>query len=254
LAYLRTISSGHQEKLAPFKDDLLQLINKYPADKLIMPLVKQHLAYIDAHQAEMLAGEFALMDNDPNEVPFKVMPKPKDQIAAYNNSQLVQQVAQQRIIPITKKPEGNPANATANQPVKNPGVNNPASSTKAAPSIFSMSDSTNYYFVINISNNNTNPASSRFGIGQFNRANFQNGAITHQLMEVGDNNRLIYVGRFYSLGAVKDYARAIIPLMPDIMKIPKENYNFFIITQQNLDKITSKTRLDNYMDFYQNNY
>jgi hypothetical protein len=117
-----------------------------------------------------------------------------------------------------------------------------------------MSDSTNYYFVVNVSTATTNLASSRFGIGQFNRANFQGNAIAHQLKDVGDDNQLIYVGRFYSLDAVKAYARAIIPLMPDIMKVPKDKYSFFIITKQNLDKLNNKNLLDSYIEYYQSNY
>ena len=73
-------------------------------------------------------------------------------------------------------------------------------------------------------------------------------------MEVGDNNRLIFVGRFNSMGAVKAYARAIIPVMPEIMKIPKDKYSFFIITKENLDKLAGKKTLDSYIEYYQNNY
>ncbi len=246
LAYLKAISSGHLENLAAFKDELTQIVTKYPDDKLITPLVKQHLTYIDAHQAEM-QGDYALTNNDPNEVPFSVItPTPVDAITAYNNSQLVQQVAQQRIDPLTKKPEVIPG-AKAPEATK-------TEAAKAAPSIFSMRDSTNYYFVVNVSTGTTNLASSRFGIGQFNRANLPAGDIKHQLMAIGDDTQLIYVGRFYSIDAVKAYARAIIPLMPDIMKVPKDKYSFFIITQENLDKLTSKKLLDSYTDYYQKNY
>ncbi len=253
LAYLRAISSGHLEKLDSFREELKQIIAKYPDDRLVTPLVKQHLAYIDAHQAEMLAGTFALTNNDPDDIPFKPAPPTvEDKIAIYNNSQLVQQVAQQRIDPLTKKPEVIPA-------AKAPVTANPAA--KPAPSLFSMRDSTNYYFVVNVSTATTNLASSRFGIGQFNRANLPEGGIKHQLMDVGDDNQLIYVGIFSSLDAVKSYARAIIPLMPDIMKVPKEKYNFFIITKENLDKLSNppagkagKTMLDSYVDYYQKNY
>ncbi len=248
LAYLRAIASGHLEKLAPFREDLIQIISKYPNDRLITPLVKQHLAYVDAHQTEMMAQEFALLNNDPADVPFKASgPTLEEQVAAYNSSQLVNQVAQQRINPITKKPESNPADSVNNHPAN-------AVKTIAAPSIFSMRDSTNYYFVVNVNTAtvNYNLASSRFGIGQFNRANFPAGStITHQLINAGNDNVLIYVGRFYSLDAVKEYARAIIPLMPDIMKVPKENYSFFIITQENLNKLNNKKLLDSYIDYYQ---
>ena len=252
LAYLRAISDGHLERLAPFREELVQIVNKYPEDKLITPLVKQHLTYIDAHMAEMATYPFALTNNDTTEVPFKQEPTIQDKIAAYNNSQLVRQVAQKRIEP--KKTDS----TTVKSPVASSSVSNPAPSEvikpKAKPSIFSMSDSTNYYFVVNVSTATTNLASSRFGIGQFNRANFQEGAIAHLLKDVGDDNQLIYIGRFYSLDAVKAYARAIIPLMPDIMKVPKDKYSFFIITKQNLDKLNNKNLLDSYIEYYQSNY
>ena len=125
---------------------------------------------------------------------------------------------------------------------------------KAAPSFFSMRDSTNYYFVINVTTATIDLASSRFGIGQFNRANFPQGSIKHQLTGAGDDNQLIFVGRFFSLADVKDYARAIVPLLPDIMKVPKDQYNFFIITQENLNKLNNKLMLDNYIEYYQNTY
>ncbi|MFI5137928.1 MAG: hypothetical protein ACHQIM_08865 [Sphingobacteriales bacterium] len=122
------------------------------------------------------------------------------------------------------------------------------------PSIFSLNDSTNYYFVVNVSSGTTNVASSRFGIGQFNRANYAGKGIKHQLIVVEGNNQLIFVGRFFSLDGVKDYARQIIPLLPEIMKVPKDSYSFFIITQQNLDKLADKKTLDSYIDYYQKNY
>lgn len=269
LAYLRAIADGHLERLAPFREELVQIVNKYPDDRLITPLVKQHLAYIDGHMAEMATYPFALTNNDTTEVPFKQEPTMQDKIAAYNNSQLVRQTAQKRIEPKAqaKKPDSTAMKppvttpAQENKPVTaaaNPPTNNPPSADavkpKPKPSIFSMSDSTNYYFVVNVGTATTNLASSRFGIGQFNRANFQEGAITHQLKDVGDDNQLIYVGRFYSLDAVKAYARAIIPLMPDIMKVPKDKYSFFIITKQNLDKLSNKNLLDSYIEYYQSNY
>ncbi|MGN6640953.1 MAG: tetratricopeptide repeat protein, partial [Mucilaginibacter sp.] len=260
LAYLRAISAGHLEKLDAFKADLTDILTKYPTDKLIVPLVQQHLAYVNAHQTEMQARQFALIDKDPNEEPF-VPPVEETKpvgIADYNafaehQQQAAKQTQAEREAAAKKAAE---KNGTANLPdnkqlaVTRPDNNNPAK----RPSIFSMRDSTNYYFVVNVNTGTTNLASSRFGIGQFNRANFPNGSITHQLMAVGDDNQLIFVGRFYTLNDVKDYARNIIPLMPDIMKVPKEEYSFFIITKENLDKLTSKTMLDSYLNYYQNNY
>ena len=50
LQYLRVISEGHQEGLPPFKEQLQQIADNFPADGLITPLVKKHLAYIEANK------------------------------------------------------------------------------------------------------------------------------------------------------------------------------------------------------------
>ena len=298
LAYLRVISAGHLEKLDPFRNDLLALVNKYPTDRLVVPLVKQHIAYVDAHRAALTVRPFALTDKDPNEEPFIPPAVEPDKAAlTYNEfaekqQQAVKQAEKDRLAreqaekdKLAKQPVSNPSAPPAiptavspppgtnpNKPSppdtagtksvieNNPVATNPApgNSVVAPPkevsSVFSMSDSTNYYLVINVIRTTTNLASSRFGIGQFNRANFPNGGITHQLLNVGDQNQLIYVGRFFSLSAVKDYARAMVPLLPEIMKVPKDKYSFFIITQQNLDKLSNKNMLDMYIDYYQKNY
>ncbi|MES2279338.1 MAG: tetratricopeptide repeat protein [Bacteroidota bacterium] len=261
LAYLRTIANGHQEKFDPFRDELLAITTKYPADRLITPLISQHIVYIEANKQKMQAREFALMDTDPAEEPFIPATVPQQAIAKAP----VQNQSQQKPIVQNQQPQQAPPVVNANKPVTTPpavAVNPPAittnppaaATTPVIKSIFSLRDSTNYYFVVNVGTGTTNLASSRFGIGQFNRANFQGGSIAHQLKNAGADNQLIYVGRFSSINAAKDYARAIVPLMPQIMKVPADKYSFFIITQENLDKLADKKTLDSYIDFYQKNY
>ncbi len=291
LVYLKVISEGHLEKFDPFRDSLTKLVTKYPNDRLIVPLVKQHIAYLDTHKSALMPRPFVLTDKDPNEEPFIPAVVASDKAtASYNafaeqqqkafkqaeadkkaaaaklanqNSATNQPVASQppvnksTVFQAVKKQVDTASHVAANPAKTDSTVNNTVANNppkREVPSIFSMRDSTNYYFVINVGSTTTDLASSRFGIGQFNRANFANNTIKHQLLSVGDNNQLIYVGRFYSIGAVKDYARAIVPLLPDIMKVPKDLYGFFIITQENLDKLKNKTMLDSYMDYYQNNY
>jgi len=292
LVYLRVISEGHLEKFDPFRDSLAKLVTKYPNDRLITPLVKQHIAYLDGHKSSLMPRPFVLTDKDPNEEPFipPVVESDKatlsynafadQQQKAFKQAEADKQAAAAKLAkqnattnqPVASQPPVNKSTVfqavkkqvdTASQVAATPArtdsiannnklANNPPK--REVPSIFSMRDSTNYYFVINVGTTTTNLASSRFGVGQFNRANFSNSTIKHQLLSVGDDNQLIYVGRFYSIGAAKDYARAIIPLLPEIMKVPKNLYGFFIITQENLDKLKNKTMLDSYMDYYQNNY
>jgi len=265
--YLRAFAAGHQEPLTPFNNDLQQIVAKYPSDKLITPLVSQHLAYITANQAELAARPIVISDRELNDPQFTI-PIVYQQKTEYR-------VKAEKYEPVAdvRKPEPKPvappvieekASAitavtplpAATQPaqvITSP-IPQAAQPVKVDPSIFSMRDSTNYYFVVNVSTGTTNLASSRFGIGQFNRVNFADNSVKHQLKPVGADNQLIYVGRFTSLTNVKDYARAIIPLMPDIMKVPKDKYSFFIITQENLDKLADQKTLDNYVDYYQKHY
>jgi hypothetical protein len=256
LGYLRTIAAGHQEPVLSFKEDLQQLLVKYPNDKLITPLINQHLNYINANLVDMSSRHFALLNTDPNEVPF-TPPVENQKLTPYRKPGYHGYFA---TVPDVRAPvkkldsvkAAAPVVAAKTLPV--PDAPKQVDNTYVNTYKFSLRDSTDYFFVINISNDNTNLASSRFGIGQFNRANYEGKNISHQLMQAGFDNRLIFVGRFRSLAEVKAYARAIIPLMPEIMKIPQDKYSFFIITNENLNKLADKKTLDSYLGYYQNNY
>jgi tetratricopeptide (TPR) repeat protein len=265
LAYLKAFAAGHQEKLTPFQTDLQLIVTKYPNDKLITPLVNQHLSYISVNQAELAARPIVLTEKTDMEftIPIVYQQKTEYRPASVGYYQPAPDVRTPEKKPLEAPVQAakpvltEPAKVIANQPqimippTVKPVVTPPV---KRTLSIFSNRDSSNYYFVVNVNSGTTNLASSRFGIGQFNRVNFERDAIKHQLKNAGPDNQLIYVGRFYNLNNVKDYARAIIPLMPDIMKVPKDKYSFFIITKENLDKLADKNILDSYMDYYQNNF
>jgi tetratricopeptide (TPR) repeat protein len=253
LYYLQTLAAGHNEGLVPFRDSLLQIVKRFPYDRLIVPLISQHLAYINTNQAELMARAVVLTDDDPAEVPFTFdpalaeqaayrRPMPKEMLNAKQEGKKPVQLP--KALP-TVQPQAVAATSPNQSVIKQPNV---------APSIFSMRDSSNYYFVVHVSTATINLSSSRFGIGQFNRANYQGKGIKHQLLPVGQDDQLIYVGRFVTLAGVKKYAQEIIPLMPDIMKAPKDKYSFFIITQENLNKLADKKTLDSYIDYYQKNY
>lgn len=255
LYYLRAVSAGHNESPEQFRNDLRQIVKNYPNDKLITPLVRQHIDYINANLVDMSSRHNALLFNDTTAVPFAPLVENKKEAPYRVRGRHYDLNAQADVRkPVTKADSVKSAAQAANNLPGSAVANAPGVKRPNASKLFSMRDSTDYYFIINISNDNTNPASSRFGIGQFNRANFDGKAITHQLMQVGDNNRFIYIGRFYSLKDVKTYARAIVPLLPEIMKIPKDKYTVFIITKGNLDKLYDKKTLDSYIDYYQNNY
>ncbi|MES2376248.1 MAG: tetratricopeptide repeat protein [Bacteroidota bacterium] len=249
LYYLRAISSGHLQKVEPFRTEMQQIVDTYPNDQLITPLVKEHLAYVAANAAELATQTYAIMSTDTAGALFTPpVEYQKDAVFNRNRTFAQIQVIETPVVkpapqtPVVTKP-GTGAVTTA------PVTAKPA--LKVVSAQFNERDSTKYYFVVNVNTGTTDLSSSRFGIGQFNRANFQSGNIRHNLKNVGRDNQLIYVGRFYSIKTVKDYARAIIPIMPDIMKVPKDKYSFFIITQENLDKLAGKKLLDDYIEYYQ---
>jgi tetratricopeptide (TPR) repeat protein len=259
--YLRAIALGHQQKLDPFRTELVEIQDKFPNDRLIAPLIKQHLDFITTNQTDLAARDTVLLDSDPNEVPFMQQHDKFDATPTYPNNPVMAKVQPKEPVKTTElpktpapklnKPDSIPTVKPTIPIVKRDSI--PAVKPVEKPSIFSLRDSTNYYFVVNVNTNRTNLAPSRFGIGQFNRANFNSSAIKHQLKVVG-GNQLIYVGRFSSLAGVKAYARAIAPLLPEIMNVTADKYNFFIITQENLDKLADKNTLDSYFDFYQKKY
>ncbi|MGI4021279.1 MAG: hypothetical protein ACRYFA_07215 [Janthinobacterium lividum] len=255
-AYLKTIALGHHQKLEPFKLELQQIAAQYPDDRLVTPLVKQHLLFINANEAIITARPFAVMDSDPNEIPFsqdRFLHQPIVTAAPVASPAPVQPVPPP-VLSATTRSTVNLATVALNNKLNISLPDNSKKSTvKEASKIFTMADSTELYFVINVTGTN-NLAPSRFGIGQFNRANYPDAPIKHQLKDIGRTNQLIYTGRFYSVGEVKDYARRIAPLLPEIMKVPAEKYNFFIISRKNLDKLADSKLLDSYFEFYQANY
>jgi tetratricopeptide (TPR) repeat protein len=256
-AYLKAISIGRTNSIDPLLVALNGITTAFPDDRLITPLVKDHIAYINAHLAEFKNRRIALPDFDPGESPFKaaqvytpaptpvqtpvqkpvatVVPTPAPTVAP-------KPVPVQPTLPVTKTDTiatVKPAEEVV-APVK-------------VESIFSTASSTVYYYVIDVADAALTLSSSRFGIGQFNRGNYAGSNLKHQLKEF-DNDQLVYVGNFSNFDDAKAYASGIAPQLKQIMKVPANIYSSFIISKENFDKLTSKDLLNKYLVFYKNNY
>ena len=245
-SYLNVIALGHTKKTTVFIDSLKALSNKYPDDKLIAPIVNQHLKFITANQKIISKRDTALVDDDPTAVPFSLMPEYTKEASLRTNKKAIdlymQSMARLYAKQVRLAKEAKNKKITAKKVKRNPNTPIP---------LYSMpDDSIDYVYVINIHSGNTNLASTRFGIGLFNRTNFDSTGVKHQLMDVGNDNQLIYVGVFPTLGVAKMYSEVINPLLPKIVKMPKEKYDYFIITKENLKKLIDKKTLDSYIEFY----
>ncbi len=232
LDYLRALALGRTQQLPQLEMAFKELVSAYPEDKLIVPLVKEHLAFIDSNRAMIAARPVALVDNDPNRDRF--VQEPVYQAPPLAAPSIGAPSVSASSAPATPEPE-----------TITPAKENP---------LFVKEEAALFYFVINISDPGINLSSSRFGIGQFNRVNLPGSGIKHQLKPVNDQNQLIFVGPFEGREAAQNYFNNITPMIKQIMKIPAAKYSTFFINQQNLDKITNRELLDRYVEFYKNNY
>lgn len=107
-----------------------------------------------------------------------------------------------------------------------------------------------YFFTINVMDDKVNMAPSRYGIGQFIRTRYQNMAINHQLKVVNGENQLIFIGPFKTFDQAKTYEARILPMMPEIMKVPDEIYNTFIILKEVIPSLTDGVTIKQYHQNY----
>ena len=243
LAYLESLALGHTQKLNQLESSFKNIIASNPADQLIVPLIKLHLAYIDSNRTAMANRVFALLDNDSKNITFIEEP-------VYEKVIVTNQSSEQKIAPIISStpttPEQLPVLEVKKEEIK--------SESPAVAEFFSLEESADYYFIVNVSDPSVNLSSSRFGIGQFNRVNLPGTVIKHQLKSIDNQNQLIFVGPLTGKEAALAYLNQINLLIRDIMKIPAAKYNTFFINKQNLEKISNMETLDLYVEFYKRNY
>lgn len=125
LSYLRAIAIGRTQQIDSLTAAFKAITNAYPDDKLIVPLVKEHLAYIATHQGEFRKRRVALPDFDPAE--------PRFFTSAPVAEKTVQPIAQPDLQPIAK-PVKEDVTAAAKPNVTQPTViKEPSAITKQVP-------------------------------------------------------------------------------------------------------------------------
>ncbi|MES2417194.1 MAG: gliding motility protein [Bacteroidota bacterium] len=236
--YLKAIAIGRTENLDSLLTAFHKITVQYPGDSLIVPLIKDHLAYIDTHLAAFKQRKIALIDFDPLEPRFTSERSAIAPISA----------------PIPEKPKN--VTQLSIPAIVTPTITAQVNTTPMqgpADSFFSLADSKLYYFVVDVTRTNVSVSSSRFGIGQFNRGNYTGQDLKHQLIDL-EEDQLIYIGNFDNLNSVRAYAENLILQLPKVMKIPAGNYRSFFISKENFDKIKNRDTINQYLEFYKNNY
>ena len=257
LAYLRALAWGRTAGLDTFENALKQLVAEFPDDSLIAPLASQHLAFIESNRDTLAARTYALQRVDESRVRFldeptmtlwpqlvinsgPERPRPRRQLAVGTAQQTG----------ISRSGDLRSVSAVSSQQLAKA-----AEVGEVGPNVYRdldlLPDSATYYFVVNVMNERVNLAPSRFGIGQFNRTRYSGSSISHQLKVVNDENQLIYIGPFDTYDQAKQYETRIMPLLTDIMKIPADIYNTFIITESNFGTLSDFDRIADYHVIYQ---
>ncbi|MCD0487731.1 tetratricopeptide repeat protein [Pedobacter sp. MC2016-14] len=244
-AYLKAIAIGRTSYIDSLLIAFKSITTRFANDQLIVPLVKEHLSYIEAHLQEFKSRRIALMDFDGNEPRFVTKPPAALTLPKAPVTAVVAPVA-----PVVKTVTPVVVDKVPVVAVKEPIA---AEKPVKAHSIFSTAASGTWYFVVDVADASLTLSSSRFGIGQFNRGNFPEADLRHQLTEF-DDDQLIYVGNFSNFEDAKAYAYGITPRLKQIMKVPENIYKSFIISKENFDKLNSRMLIDQYIEFYKNNY
>lgn len=238
--YLKAIAVGRTENLASLLQAFKSITTNYPKDSLIIPLIKDHEAYIQANLASFQQRKVALVDFDPTEPRF-IAQKEETPI-------LMPTVNSLQTTPDTRAPEKITVKAVQSiaQRQTTDSLQKPI---VVANELFNQADLPPYYYVISVQNVNTSLSSSRFGIGQFNRGNYTGNNLKHQLLDI-ESDQLIYIGNFDNLITVKNYTNEINRQLASIMKVPAGSYQSFFISKENFDKIKDKETLNKYLEFF----
>jgi len=295
--YLKAIAIGRTQHVDYLINAFNDISEKHKSDRLIKPLVDQHLLYINAHLSEFKKRKIALINYDPFELPFtenktgirfyepiianildptgkktfiqpaveKPSPEIKPVVKEIKKDALVVKTPVKDTIAglpiISKKDTLNTFPLTKQDTLEKPiAINKPIDTvakpiTNAEPikeTLFNPASSSSYFFVVAVNDASLSVSTSRFGIGQFNRANYAGTNLRHQLKEL-DQDQLILVGDFGSVADVKQYQQDIKSQLGRIIKIPAANYTTFAISKENLDKITNRDTLERYIRYISNN-
>lgn len=258
LAYINSLALGHLEKLDKLEESFKNIVDSNPDDKLIVPLIKIQLAFIDSNRTEIASRPFALLDNET--IANSVFVEPVYEEVKVKNTVMDTPPIEQKpveIKPIEQKPiekQEAKIEEKAKVVIQEEKKEAPPIKPETIDTYFELEELGNYYFIVNVSDPTLNLSSSRFGIGQFNRVNHTGNSIKHQLKSIADQNQLIFVGPLNGKDAAQTYFNQISPLLKDIIKIPATKYNTFLISENNLTKISDLEKLERYLEFYKKNF
>ncbi len=138
-AYLEALATGRTRKLDVLEDSLRRIVQRFPNDQLVTPLVIQHLDYIGKNRELLAKRMVALIDSDGSETLFSRSPMVASLPGTVKKSAEMKSLANRGIVKVATPSVSAPAPSVS---APAPSVSLPSPSVSApAPSVSTPSPS-----------------------------------------------------------------------------------------------------------------
>ncbi|MCO4293506.1 hypothetical protein NF867_11585 [Solitalea sp. MAHUQ-68] len=219
-ALLAALAVGKTQKVAPFEAELRKIQQSYPNEEASKQ-AGDFIASIETNRADFDAREFALEERS---------------IATANDA-----------VSISKRFE-------AEKKAEEQQRDRELADAEAKSYFKKASENAVYTFVISVNNPTANLNRIRQGIGQFNRSLYSDKNYTHNSKVINNETQLISVTPFPDVETAKEYYRRFRDSREEIVGLPDDKYDFFIITTDNFARLVSQQTVEEYRDYFRINF
>ncbi|RRN78032.1 hypothetical protein EIM50_16585 [Pseudoxanthomonas sp. SGD-10] len=260
-AYLKALAVGNTQKAPAFVSHLEEIVEMYPQDTVITPLVQSQLQSIAANRSVFYNRNTALLSHDANEyfaprnvkitesveaVPDVATPKsPLTEKEPALSEQVQKQVAvapKDKEVPVSKETSAEEANTNVTEAPKEP--------AKPKEIAFSNNIRIRHAVVIDIKDASMNVAKPFAGITKHFYSKFAPASVNLSVRTIGTTDKLIIVrGPFLNKDQAATALNELSGLLPEILELKSSDYRTFVISDPNLLLINNTESLEQYLNF-----
>ena len=122
-----------------------------------------------------------------------------------------------------------------------------------AASMFNRNIDTTQIFVLAVKDTRMSLRQALNGFAQFNREEFRNWNLATEVKPSGDYQLMVVQG-IPSLNEAMSYFRKVVITRSLFEPLGQTIYRNFLITEENLEKLNEEKKVEEYIDFFRNNY
>nr|WP_169303275.1 tetratricopeptide repeat protein [Pedobacter cryophilus] len=272
-AYLKALALGNTQKLPPFLASLNDIVIKYPENTEVTPLVKQQIAFITSNRSVFDQRPTALLAYDGNEqlaknqeilnIPKVEQPQPST--VAPPKVETIKEVNDKPVLAVANKPvelvsekkeakkelDDKPVLAVTNKsveivPEKKEAVVFVPEKPKGI--IFNANTRQRHFIVIDITDPKVNVAQPFSRLSQYFYSKFDPSKVNLVIRVVGQTDKFIIVsGDFYAKADADKIASELDENLPKIMEGQAAKYIKFVVSETNLNLLTTREAIEQYV-------